>query len=247
VRREGSEAVVSVEVDPQAPAAPNPAGMRVRLGGPLGGTAAELPLARVGEGRFEARIPLREQGVHLGEVVLADDRFVSLPPVSLPYSPELERQSDLLGGERLLERIAREAGGEIAPPVADLMHEEALGRAWKPLGGLLAAIALAAFVLEIAGRRLQLFGYLRMPRVLARAFGRLRASLGRRVPARASASAREAVGAEPGSAARIPTAEAGPTSVPTFGAAAAEAPKTAPSLSDALSKARKSAGRRLER
>ncbi|TAJ12826.1 MAG: VWA domain-containing protein [Planctomycetota bacterium] len=236
-RREAGEALVQLELDPTVAGAPDPAGLRVRLRSPSGRLVAETPLDRTGETSFVTRVPLGEQGVHVGEVVFGDGQVVPLPPVSLPYSPELERIGDSQRGLRLMERVARESGGETNPIAADLFAGERIGRAWSPLGSWLALAALCVVLIEIAFRRLQLWGWL--------------AAFAAR-PMRALRRER-AVDAIPEPAA---TVTAGPTPV-AAAARSREAPAAAPEppaqspvtgdLSDALAQARARAQRGQKR
>ena len=243
VRREGSHAVVAVEVDPDAPVPPDTAHMAVRITAQDGATA-ELPLERTGEHRFEARYPLEAEGIALGTVRLADGRSVELPPIALPYSPEFERSADPDRGERLLRRIARESGGAVAPLLPTLFEGERRGRTWRVITRELLLLALLLLLTEIAGRRLQLWGSLRVPPTwrtaaagLARAAGARAASLRTRLRRRRPAPAGPA-GAEP---------EPEPAEVPAPPAAAPPEPPREETMADALARAQREARRKLGR
>lgn len=242
-RREGGEALLQVELDPTVPGAPDPAGLQVRLRSPSGRLVAQAPLDRTGETSFVTRVPLAEQGVHVGEVVFGDGQVVPLPPISLPYSPELERIGDAQRGLRLLERVARESGGEVNPIAADLFAGERIGRAWSPLTAWLALAALGLVLVEIACRRLQLWGW----------FGALALRPVERLRRRRAAlpDALPVQEAEAGAPARVaPTATPAPseaTRAPAAAPASAPAPGPAPDLSDALAKARSRAQRGQQR
>jgi Mg-chelatase subunit ChlD len=222
-RREGREAVIGVEVDPRVPLPADAANMRARLT-QADGTTSEVALERVAENRFEARTTLAREGVVLGDVVLGDGRHVALPPLALPYSPEFEVGADLERGDRLLRQIARESGGEIAPPAATLLHGERQARAWRVVTRELVLVALAAMLFEIAARRLQLWGS------LAGVFAPLQRAIGARFARRRAA--RPAVERE----------EAAPP--PAAPAQRAPPPAT---LDDALERARAAARRELDR
>ncbi len=182
VRRDGIEAIVSVEVDPEAPTPPDTSRLVARLRSP-GGEWTDHPLERVEEHLFEARVSLDEPGIRLGTVRLADDRFVTLPPISLPYSPEFERRPDPSRGERLLRRLAQETGGEVAPAAHALFRGERRSRTHRVISRELVLAALIALILEIAGRRLALWSSFRIPRSLREFGARLGRSLrGRRRP-----------------------------------------------------------------
>ncbi len=165
VRRVGTEAIVSVEVDPEAPIPPNTSALEARIQSP-GGGFEDVLLQRAGDDRFEARLPLTSEGVSVGTLRLDDGRFVTLPPVALPYSPEFERSTDLRRGERLLERIARESGGEVVPAAHRLFRGPRAAKAFRVISRELMLAALVLLLIEIGGRRLDLFASLRLPRRL---------------------------------------------------------------------------------
>ena len=88
-------------------------------------------LERTGEHRFEARFPLAKEGVALGTLKLADGKFLTLPPVALPYSPEFEPSPDPQRGERLLRKLADESNGVAGVSAAELWRGERSGHAWR--------------------------------------------------------------------------------------------------------------------
>jgi hypothetical protein len=234
VRREGRTARITVELDPRAPVPADTSALEVRLTD-AGGTTRALPLERVGEHRFEATTTLARAGVVLGSVALGDGRALALPPLVLPYSPEFELGSDPARGEKLLRRIARESGGEVAPPLATLFRGERRASVWRVVARELALAALVLLVLEIAMRRLQLWG------TLASLARRLRVPLPQLRRARApSVSVPER---RPGAPVAPRAAVAGPDEPEP----APAPPPPRPTLEDALKKARRAADRELGR
>ncbi|HVS09680.1 MAG TPA: VWA domain-containing protein [Planctomycetota bacterium] len=237
VRREGREAVVSVELDPAAGTSAGSQGFTARIAAPER-EPLELPLERVGAQRYEARFPLERSGIALGTLKLADGRFLSLPPVALPYSPEFERPPDPQAGERLLRRIARESGGEVAGAAGALFRGERHSRAWRPVTRELILAALLVMLVEIAFRRLQLWGALARVPAKARALGaRLR---------RAPPLEPETVPSMPASAPAQPPVESEPQHQPERASPPVSQPAK-PSLGTALERARRAARRELER
>ena len=233
--RDGRDGVISVEVDPSAAQPPDLSRARVRLTG-ADGTTSSLPLERVGENRYEARAPLAREGVLLGSVVLGRDergeeRMLALPPLALPYSPEFERSADPKRGERLLRAVARESGGEVSPPLGTLLRGEREARTWRVVRRELVLAALLLLLLEIAARRLQLWGSFES--AIARLLGRWRA-------ARGSAATPSSSGENSASLDTRPAAAPTRTII-------APTPTEVPKLDDALSKARRSARRELDR
>jgi hypothetical protein len=226
-RREGREAVISVELDTSAKTMPDTSELVARLSEP-GGKVVSVPLERVADDRWEARHTLAREGVMLGTIALADGRHVDLPPLSLPYSPEFESRLDEHAGERTLREIAREPGGAVAPPASALLRGDRRALAWRIVTRELVLAALLLLLLEIAARRLQLWGS------LASAAGpvrRVASSLASRFERKRPQIATEPVAPAPQSA---PTA-------------AKQAPPPPASIDDALQRARKAARRELDR
>jgi uncharacterized membrane protein len=162
VRREGSTAVISVEVDPSTPVPPDTSELSAILE-LSDGERRELVLERTAENVFEARTVLEQEGVVLGTVALGSDRFVSLPPLALPYSPEYERSPDPDRGRRLLSQIAHESGGSIGVTAGAFFRGPRESRAWRLISREVLLLGLLALLLEIAGRRLSLWSSLRIP------------------------------------------------------------------------------------
>jgi hypothetical protein len=229
VRRDGKEAVVALEIDPERSDHIDLSKLTGRMRGG-DGEARPLVFERVGEHRYEARTRLSAQGIALGTVALGDGRTIRLPPVTLPYSPEFERGADSQRGERTLRRLASESGGIVNPAAADLFRGERTAKGWRPIVRELTLLALILLLLEIAVRRLELASFVRVPAPVVRAWQSIAAR--RRVPAPIAA----------GSARPTPVAPAD-----TDSAAKPAAPTPPPTVESALAQARKAAGRRLER
>lgn len=239
-RRVGRDGVISVEIDPRASAPPDLSQATVRVSAP-DGTTSVLPLERVAEHRYEARTKLASEGVVLGSVALGGDRMLSLPPLALPYSPEFETGIDPERGQRLLRQIARESGGEVDPPIGTVFRGERAAKVWRVVSRELVLAALVALLVEIAARRLQLWGSLAGLLAILRAWAsRLAARRVRALPAPAVAAPAASPAAAPAAPRRDPSAPAEPPKPP-------PPPSAAPSLEDAFVKARRAARRELER
>jgi len=172
-RREGREAVIALEVDPDAKSPPDTRQLLARMTDPLG-RVHELALERIGDGRFEARFPLEHDGVTLGSLQVGPRRFVPLPPIALPYSPEFERAMDPAAPARLIQRIASETGGVAIASANELWRGTRDASEWRLVVRECVLLALLLALLEIATRRLELFALLRMPRSAASLVQRLR-------------------------------------------------------------------------
>jgi len=246
VRREGKSGVVSVELDRSIDPSPDVSLLEARIEGPDGKVAA-LPLEPVGEDRYEARFPLSQAGVSLGVVRLAGNRMVTLPPLALPYSPEFERSLDPGGGERCMRDIARESDGMVAPAAADLFRNDREKSATRLIARELATLAIFLLLLEIAARRLQLWGSIHAARFVGTAVARLRAAAAARFmpPTRApsEAAARPAPVATPAAAATAAT----PTPTPPAPALKPATTAEVGSVADALARAKRAARKELGR
>ncbi|MEX1025205.1 MAG: VWA domain-containing protein [Planctomycetota bacterium] len=160
VTRNGREAVIGVEVDRAT--APDTSGLVARLRSPRGDWT-EHRLERVTQDRFEARVLLEREGIHLGTLSVPGEdgeTVVTLPPIALPYSPEYERPFSAQSGERSLQEVARAGGGEV-DPLGDAVWPAARARsATERISRPLALTVLLLALLELAGRRLGLWAAL---------------------------------------------------------------------------------------
>ncbi|MCE9595258.1 MAG: VWA domain-containing protein [Planctomycetes bacterium] len=186
VRREGRQAVISVEVDPSAPHPPDASELTARVTDPSG-VVRELELVRVAEQRYEARLELERAGVSLGTLRVGEKRGLSLPPIVLSYSPEFAPRRDREAGARLLQRIAQESAGENVASAAELWRGSRDSNAWRSIARELVLAAILLWLVEIASRRLELFAYLKWPS--AWRFRSLRPASVETVPPTASAAA----------------------------------------------------------
>ena len=236
VRRVGDEAILTVEVDPNASVPVDTSKLSAKLLRP-DGTKTDHLFERTGSNRFETRLKLDAEGVTLGTLRLADGRFEDLPPMVLPYSPEFERQPDPTAGERLLRRLAQETGGEVAPAGHTLLRGERATLAWRIVSRELMLAALLLLLLEVAGRRLGLWS-----------------SLASRLSRRRRARAKEIEDAQAGPS--RPRSKAAREAARAFDAPAPAEParptatgprKATGAVTSALDRARHRAGRRTDR
>jgi len=156
VYREGREAVVRVEVDPQGETAADLGGLEALLG-KADADAERRSFLRLSASTYEARFPLEEEGIALPTLKLDERRAVRLAPLALPYSPEHEPNPDPGAGERRMRAIAAASGGEVAPAASTLFRGERVGSAWRAITRELLLAALLLALLEIAFRRLALW------------------------------------------------------------------------------------------
>lgn len=240
VQREGRSAVIAVELDRSIEVAPDTSLLEARLQQPDGRVLA-VPLEQVGDDRFEARVPLQQAGVALGTIRLAGNRHLTLPPLALPYSPEFERALDPEAGERLLREVARSSGGLVAPAAADLFRGDRSGQATRVIARELALAAIVVLLLEIAGRRLALWGALRWP-------ASVRAWRARRVAQEPSSASPAAMPTPPTpTAPSVAPAGAPPASAPPPASPSPAVPPPAADLRAAIDRAKRAAGKQLDR
>jgi Mg-chelatase subunit ChlD len=162
IERQGGQGIVRVDLDP---ARPRGGDKDIRTAtatmvSPSGSDpSTRLDLAWVGEDTLEARFPMQKPGVYLGAVRLGAGGVLLLAPITLPYSPEFEPRVDPKEGEKLLAQVARMTGGIERTIWGDVFDASRLrNRQIQELIIPLALMLLVLHVLEIAGRRLLLFG-----------------------------------------------------------------------------------------
>ena len=119
------------------------------------GTTVVLPLTRVGDTRLEARAPLSSEGAYRPVLRTGKGRFLRLPAVTLPYSPEFEPRLTPDEGERTLRELVRTAEGRLDPPAEALMAGGRASVGVTPLDSLVTWLALACLLLEIFVRRIR--------------------------------------------------------------------------------------------
>lgn len=189
VRREGHEAVLSVEVEEGREALLG--GIQVRMLAP-DGSAQTLLLTRAGDQRLEVRVPLPREGVYRPALRTADGRVLRLPAVTLPYSPEFEPRADPDAGIDTLRDVVRIAGGRLDPTAEQIAAGPRRSAGSTSLARPLVWVALVIFLLEILVRRLRP----RLPSLapMSRAVAGARAAFARPLKARRAGQPKRAAG-----------------------------------------------------
>lgn len=234
VRRDGRDAVVTVDVDTRAGEPPDTTVLRATLIDDSGRKKA-LTLERISDTRFEGRWPLTTSGVTIGTVHLTRGRSASLPPMALPYSPEFERSDSADAGRELLRRVSAISGGTFDADLGVLFEGKRTGSGWRMLTGEFLATAIVLLVLEIAVRRIGL-PFRKAPHWLDTVETQARRVLER---APRPSRARGAGATPPAAPPRAADTAAAPRAAPE-----AAAPTT-PTLAETLAKARRAAGKEL--
>ena len=247
LRREGRQAVVRVEVDPGAtPDGAGPDTSKLELHLTRGdGSVVVRTLEPVGEFAYEQRVDLGGGGIALGSVHLADGSVLQLPPVALPYSPEYApvkaADSEATPGRDLLLELADLTGGAELASLEQAFAGPREARRWRDVTWELLLVGLGLLLVEITARRLQLF---ELPWV--RALGGMLAR-----PARLLAALRRTDAPDEGAPAEAasPAAPAAPPPPIRKGAPVARRDQDPGpgSLADAMARARRRAGKKLDR
>jgi Mg-chelatase subunit ChlD len=159
--RQGGQAIVRVELDPDRPRGGNEAvrTATATIVSPAPGDPSQhLDLAWVGQDTLEARFPMQKPGVYLGAVRLGTGDVLPLSPLTLPYSPEFEPRVDPQEGKRTLAQMARVTGGIERTSWSDAFDARRLrNRQIRELVIPLALVLLVLHVVEVGGRRLLWF------------------------------------------------------------------------------------------
>jgi uncharacterized membrane protein/Mg-chelatase subunit ChlD len=204
-------------------------------------TQSDVSLPQVAPGRYEARIPVNQEGAHFLNVIQQDQtgQTVGARPAGfvIPYSPEYK---DLRPNPDLLSQLARATGGTTLndPAQAFTIEDTSTGQP-RELWPMLMVLAALLFMFDVAARRLRMAfvdvkrGWLTMQdRWHGRQIG----------PSRLLSSRLGQARARGGSA--VPTLHGMPDgSVPSFGASPdEEPPASSAALGSRLLDAKKRAG-----
>lgn len=167
VERDGSDARFTLELDVDAPIPARLGRLSANVLLP-GGEAREIEFERTSATTFEARTNIPRAGTALATVTLPDGTAFSLPPVSLPFSPEFERTG--VDPSRLLTELALDSGGRVLATATELFEGERGRLGSRSIARELLLVALLLMLVEIAFRRLALWDSLarRRPRPLRR-------------------------------------------------------------------------------
>lgn len=225
-RVENGVAQISLQLDPERTSTPITQLPRVTTlaGHPGGGTPqiARTEMTWRTPDELAIDVPMTGSATYLSSVDVPGVGRVTLPPVALPYSPELA-PAGAGEGRAALERIARATGGRERVSVADIWRDMPRRPRHVPLRPWLALAAIFVLLLEVLERRTRLLSSMSLPEWTPVN------ELARRMKPRKPAKAPVAPPVEP------PSPEA-PPSAP---------PSEATPLIDALEKAGKRAKRRV--
>jgi Mg-chelatase subunit ChlD len=162
MERDGQDAVVTVELDPDRPAkvtgdAPTlsilpPSDEREQL--------LDVPFQWTGPNSLVARFKLARTGTYRTLVKMGGRNIVRGPAMTLPYSPEFMPRVGLPEGRQVLAAISDLTGGRERLDVLEALRDRPRSARMTSLLPLLLVAAIVLLVLEIAGRRLSLWSKL---------------------------------------------------------------------------------------
>lgn len=159
LNREGQEAVVTLELDPDR-SAKNPVespALSVVAPGDEREAVLNLPFQWRGPNTLEARFKLTRTGTYRSLVKLGSRNIVRAPAVTLPYSPEFMPRAGLPTGDKVLAALADLTGGKARIDVLEVLADPPRSAYMTSLLPWLFPMAIVLLLLEIAGRRLSLW------------------------------------------------------------------------------------------
>ncbi|HEY3968530.1 MAG TPA: vWA domain-containing protein [Planctomycetaceae bacterium] len=162
LERDGQDAVVTIELDPDRPAkitgdAPTlsylpPSEEREQM--------VDLPFQWTGPNSLEARFKLARTGTYRTLVNMGGRNLIRGPAVTLPYSPEFMPRVGLPEGRKVLSAIAELTGGRERVNVLEALTDRPRSSHRTSLLPLLLVVAVSLLLVEISGRRLSLWSKL---------------------------------------------------------------------------------------
>jgi hypothetical protein len=160
--RDGQDAVVTVELDPDRPGkitgdAPTlsilpPSDEREHV--------LDLPFQWTGPNSLQARFKLARTGTYRTLVKMGGRNIVRGPVITLPYSPEFMPRAGLPEGRKVLAAVSELTGGRERVDVLEAFADRPRSARMTSLLPWLFALAVILLLAEIAGRRLSLWSRL---------------------------------------------------------------------------------------
>jgi len=160
IERDGQDAIATVELDPNRP---NRGGNEVPelVVVPPGEERTEIiqpEFTWIGPDTLQARFRMETMGTYRTLIKASDREFQRGPAMSLPYSPEFAPRVGLPEGREVLSEIARLTGGEQRTEILSVFADPPRSPKKVSLVPHLLVATMILLLLEIAGRRLSLWG-----------------------------------------------------------------------------------------
>jgi hypothetical protein len=159
VARDGQDAVVTLELDPDRPSPSSTESPTLRVVQPSDERQPSLaiPFEWQGSHTLQARFRLARTGTYRPLVELGPKSVVRGPAVTLPYSPEYVPRIGLPAGTEVLKSLAELTGGKQRVNPAELLADPPRAATTWSLLPWLFGLAIGLLMVEIAGRRLSLW------------------------------------------------------------------------------------------
>lgn len=159
LEREGQDAVVTVELDPnrRSGLAKKPPQLFVVPPGEEREKVLVPDFQWVGPFTLQARFRMDQTGTYRTLVQTENGRLTRGPAVTLPYSPEFAPRSESESGRMIMAQVAELSGGKSRVDVLSIFEEPPKSARMMPVLPYLVMLAIGLLVVEIAGRRLSLW------------------------------------------------------------------------------------------
>ncbi|HSG69032.1 MAG TPA: VWA domain-containing protein, partial [Planctomycetaceae bacterium] len=159
IEREGQDAVVTIELDPERTDAGNTQAPELIVVPP--GDEREATISPdfiwTGPNTLQARFPLDRTGSFRTIVKSGENQLTRGPAVTLPYSPEFAPRAGIRTGEEILAALAETSGGTARTDVLEVFNNPPRSARKTSLLPYLFIAAIVLLLVEIAGRRLSLW------------------------------------------------------------------------------------------
>jgi len=159
VERNGQDAVVRVELDPDRTDTGNTQRPELLVIPPGQGREEVVSpeFLWTGPHTLEARFTLDRTGSFRTVVQTGANKMTRGPAVSLPYSPEFAPRAGLPTGLEILQEVAKTSGGIARTDVLSILQDPPRAASKKSLLPWLFTASILLLIMEIAGRRLSLW------------------------------------------------------------------------------------------
>jgi uncharacterized membrane protein len=162
MERDGQDAVVTVELDPDRPAKVTGDAPTLSILPPAEERAQvlDLPFQWTGPNSLQARFKLAQTGTYRTLVKMGGRSIVRGPAITLPYSPEFMPRVGLPEGRQVLAALSELTGGRERVDVLEALADRPRSARMTSLLPALFVLSILVLVTEIAGRRLSLWSRL---------------------------------------------------------------------------------------
>ncbi len=158
LEQDGQDAVARIELDPfRSDLSSLPPQLLLIPPGDERIEPIQVPLEWTGPHTLEARTRLNRVGTYRTIIKTSDRQFQKGPALSLPYSPEYAPRVGLPTGTQTLSQMAELSGGVKRTEILDVFEDPPRSPLRSSLIPWFLGLVLMLMLLEIAGRRLQLW------------------------------------------------------------------------------------------